>query len=260
MHSPLYQYDLALFDRIHSLYDEVFFADVDEQFITNAREHQGKVVMPFIGISRLPDFSINYDFYNDSQVRRGWTNLGAKDQDGVEFAGKKVMIHSLPVMLQYQVDVYATKRDVCDGLISELIMEFHERPYLRVQFMDLGDVIQEFQIAVEDGVTDNTDVSGFSETNRFYRKSITINIDHAYIYRVDKALEIEKITIDVNDLSLDKKEIEKVRPKGEDSGNGGKVVPDNRLSTDGISPGVRSKDDLNKANEEINSSDIEIKR
>lgn len=114
MHSPLYQYDLAMYDRIHSLYDEVFFADVDEQFITNAREHQGKIVMPFIGISRLPDFSINYEFYNDSQVRRGWTNQKAKDEDGVEFRGKRVMVHSLPVMLQYQIDVYATKRDVCD--------------------------------------------------------------------------------------------------------------------------------------------------
>lgn len=254
MHSPLYQYDLAMYDRVHSLYDEVFFADVDEQFITNAREHQGKVVMPFIGISRLPDFSINYEFYNDSQVRRGWTNQKARDEDGVEFRDKRVMVHSLPVMLQYQIDVYATKRDVCDGIISELLMEFSERPYLRVQFMDIGEHVQEFQLALEDGVSDNTDVSGFAETNRFYRKSITINIDHAYIYRVDKALEVDKIIIDIHDLPLDDSDLDKIKPK-----NGKNNSDGFDFNTDGISPGVRTRDELNLANDETSEGSIKLK-
>lgn len=230
MHSAFFMYDLAMYDRIHSLYDETYYASPDEQFIVNAREHQGQILMPFIGIYRLPDFSISRDVYNDSQVRRGWTNFKADNIEGVEFSGKPVKVHSLPVTLQYQIDVYATKRDVCDGMVAELLMEFFERPYLRVNFMDIGNKIQEFQVNVDDSVTDNTDISGFNETNRFYRLSFTLEVDHAYIYRVDEGRKVEKIIIHVDDL-------EPVVPGKDDNSKHGDY-------TDGISPGVRSYDEI----------------
>ena len=141
----------------------------------------------------------------------------------------------------------------CQGIISELLMEFSERPYLRVQFMDIGDHVQEFQLALEDGVSDNTDVSGFAETNRFYRKSITINIDHAYIYRVDKALEVDKIIIDIHDLPLDDSDLNKIKPKNGNNSNGFD------FNTDGISPGVRTRDELNLANDETSDGYHKIK-
>ena len=142
----------------------------------------------------------------------------------------------------------------CQGLISELLMEFSERPYLRVQFMDIGDHVQEFQLALEDGVSDNTDVSGFAETNRFYRKSITINIDHAYIYRVDKAFEVDRVVIDIHDLPLDEKDLDKIKPN-----NGSNNGSSHDFNTDGISPGVRTRDDLKLANEESSDSYHKIK-
>ena len=120
--------------------------------------------------------------------------------------------------------------------------------------MDIGDHVQEFQIALEDGVSDNTDVSGFAETNRFYRKSITINIDHAYIYRVDKAFEIDKVVIDIHDLPLDEKDLDKIKPN-----NGSNNSSRQDFNTDGISPGVRTRDDLKLANEELSDSYHKIK-
>lgn len=119
--------------------------------------------------------------------------------------------------------------------------------------MDIGDHVQEFQLALEDGVSDNTDVSGFAETNRFYRKSITINIDHAYIYRVDKAFEIDKVVIDIHDLPLDEKDLDKIKPN-----NGSNNSSRQDFNTDGISPGVRTRDDLKLANEESPNNHLKI--
>ena len=129
MKSPLYQYDRAVFDLIHSLYDEVYFCSPEEVMSRNAKKHSGKVLLPFIAVWRLPDFSLNLDMANDSFLRRGYR---VTSSDGrIEHPNQRVTMHGLPVTLSYNIDVYATKRDVCDGITSELLMYLCPRQKVR---------------------------------------------------------------------------------------------------------------------------------
>lgn len=270
MKSPLYQYDKAMYDRIHSLYDEVYYGSQDEIFKVNAKAHRGKVVLPFIGIWRVPDFSINPDYHNDSFLRRGWGLQSATNSPGIEYAGKRVNMHGLPVTLQYQIDIYATKRDVCDGLTAELVMEFKEKPWINVQLMDIGEHIQQFNLDLDDSISDNTDISGFDETNRFYRLTLTLEITSAVIYRAGKSFgQIDKFEFNYNYGKRDPEDT------GDDSNHNGnknhrgiEVIGGNKeLDTDhtkwiksnthhvkhvqdGISPGIRDEEDLKR--EDVN--------
>ena len=196
MGNSLMNYDKAMYKKVHNLMDEVVFSSPEESFKVNAKNHKGKVRMPFISIWRLPDFSVNKGMYNDSYVRRGPVDKGLR---GSEFPNSYINLHGLPVSLQYQLDVYATKRDVCDGLATELLLEMYENPYLDVIQTDIGEeFVQQFNLEVEDNVSDNTSITEFDETNRFYRLSLTVDIPEAVIYRIDK-----RNTIDYIDFKLD---------------------------------------------------------
>ena len=44
MHNSMFQYDLAMYNRIHAMYPEVIFSSPEECFKVNAKQHGGKVL------------------------------------------------------------------------------------------------------------------------------------------------------------------------------------------------------------------------
>ena len=201
MKSPFFQYDKALYDLVHSLYRYCYYGSPDEILEINALKNNGKVVLPFIGVYRLPDFSINSEMTNDSFLRRGY-RMATSDDSQIEFKNQKVAMHGLPVTLEYQLDVYAMKRDVCDGLTAELLMFLRENPWINVQIMDMGEVIVQFNLETDESVSDNTDITGFDEGNRLYRLSITARYPEAVIYRIDKLPKVSKFNVELENLML----------------------------------------------------------
>lgn len=198
----LMYYDIAMTKRIKNLYPETYFAAPEEIFSINAKNHGGtKIVMPMIGVYRLPDFSINSSFHNEPQARFGVPVLTGNHKNP-EFPNKPVASHLVPVSLQYQIDVYSVKREICDGLTAELILEFIEEPWLDVNLKSLGDdYVQKFSIKIDDSVSDNTSLTEFDETGRFYRLTITLNIEQAYLMRVDKDLIIDTVEVDYDAMN-----------------------------------------------------------
>lgn len=193
--SSLLAYDKSVYDKIHALYDEVIFGSPDEIFKINAKNHKGKVLMPFIGLWRVPDFSVNRELFNDSYVRYGPVRSTIGTPKNLEYPNQKVSMQGIPVSLQYQVDIYSIKRDYCDGLAAELMLEFFQNPWVNVIQKDMGDFVQQFNIDMEDSVVDNTSISEFDETNRFYRLTITLNMPSAVIYKISDIPRIEKAEV-----------------------------------------------------------------
>lgn len=204
--NPLMQYDKGIYHMIHDLYDETVFSAPETCFQVQAKRHKGKIVLPMISVWRLGDFNINFEMYNVPFTRQGI--LGAT-RGNAEFPNQRVAAHGLPVTLQYQIDVYATRRDVCDGIISELLIEFKERPYFYAYIQDMGDksVKVEYDFLIDESVVDNTSITDFEEAGRIYRLTLTGNVPSAVIYRIDTFNKIDKIekTIEVvnRDVDLD---------------------------------------------------------
>ena len=197
--NPLMQYDKAIYKMIHDLYDEVVFDAPEHVFQTQAKRHKGKVVLPMIGVWRLGDFNINFEMYNDLFTRQGIIGL---TRGSAEFPNQRVAAHGLPVTLQYQIDVYATRRDVCDGIVSELLIEFKERPHFKAYIQDMGDesVKVEYDFLIDESVVDNTSITDFEEAGRIYRLTLTGNVPSAVIYRIDTFNKIDKVEVDIEDV------------------------------------------------------------
>lgn len=200
----LMYYDIAMLKKVKALYPETFFAAPEEIFGMNAKNHGGtKVVMPMIGVYRMPDISINTAYYNDMQVRNGVVGLRNTHRN-IEFPGNDVASHILPVSLQYQIDVYSIKREICDGLAAELALEFYENPWVNVNLKCVSEeCVQQFSVRIDESLSDNTSISEFDDTGRFYRLTLTVNIDQAYLFRVDKTWVIETVEVDYDSLEIE---------------------------------------------------------
>lgn len=197
----LLNYDKAVFGKISGVYDEVIFASPDESFKQNALKHDGRVLLPFISVWRLPEFSINRMSYNDSRVRHGSNiRMGTLPNSPLRSA------RGVPVMLTYQLDIYSNKRTTCDGIASELLLNLLETPYVDVSIEGLDKPFtQQFEIVVSDSVNDNTSVSDFEDTGRIYRLTIEIVLNEAVIYRIDKYDKnlVEKVLVDIVDIDTE---------------------------------------------------------
>jgi len=191
-YNPLMPYDKALFHRFKDLYDETYFIDTYESAMSiNAKAHKGKVILPMISIYRMGDYTVATDVINDWAVRAGYRNTV---QGKAEFENYRIAMHTLPVTLTYQIDVWATRRDVVDGITAELLMEFRERPHFKTRIQDMGlkEIPIEFDFQLEDSVVDNTSITEFDDTGRYYRFTLTGNVPSAAIFRIDIFDRIDK--------------------------------------------------------------------
>jgi hypothetical protein len=198
-------YDKAIFKKLVGVYDEVIFGSPDEAFRINASKNDGRVLMPFISVWRLNDFSINRVVYNDKRVRDG-----ARIRMGNDLNSPIRFSRGIPVMLTYQIDVYSNKRITCDGIASELVLALSENPYVDVivEGVDGRSFTQQFGIVISDSIVDNTSISDFEDTNRIYRLTVEVVINEAIIYRIDKynSKLVEKVLVDIGmeDLGSEK--------------------------------------------------------
>ncbi len=188
-------YDKAVFSKIQGVYPEVIFGSPDEAFKINAGQHDGRVLMPFISVWRLPEFSINRTSYNDTRVR-----MGSPVRMGIQADSPVRNARGVPVMLTYQIDVYSNKRAICDGIAAELLLNLLETPYVDVRIEGIPDgMTQQFEMTISDNVSDNSSISEFEDTGRIYRLTIEGILNDAIIYRIDKfdSKLVEKVLVDI---------------------------------------------------------------
>lgn len=196
LQNAMMPYDISIFKMLKGLMDEVFFIDTYENaFQVNARAHKGKIILPMITVYRLGDFNVATEMINDLAIRQGYSRM---THGRAEFSNQMVKVHSVPVTLQYQIDVWATRRDVCDGIAAELMIEFKEHPHFTVDIPDLGDEKHpiEFDFQVDDSVTDNTSITDFDDSGRIYRLTFTGIVPSALLTRVDTFHRIDYVEIE----------------------------------------------------------------
>jgi hypothetical protein len=190
----LIYYDKALYNKICGVYEEVIFSSPEEAFKTNAGQHDGRVLMPFISCWRLPEFSINRTTYNDVRVRKG---SGIRLGEAANSPSRN--IKGVPVTLTYQIDIYSNKRVTCDGIAAELLLLMLESPYIDVVIPEIN-LTQQFELVISDNVNDNTSISEFEDTGRIYRLTIEAILNDAIIYRINKydSKLVEKVLVDIS--------------------------------------------------------------
>ena len=87
------------------------------------------------------------------------------------------MFKEISMNISYQIDIWSDRRQEVDEILLELLLYFHEEPYL---FLKEDNMEKPYAISFRvTDVTTDIDLESFTDTGNLYRQVITIEIDNA---------------------------------------------------------------------------------
>ena len=99
---------------------------------------------------------------------------------------KSLILNFIPILINYQVDIYTRKLEEADIYARELIFNIINHPTLQIKIPYLGvDRLHNATIRIADNVEDNSDVPEMHlKYGQFTRFTLSINLDDAYLWSV----------------------------------------------------------------------------
>lgn len=177
-------YDVAVTNKVKGVFKNSLFGSPDEIFkvVASRPENGGRVLMPFIGIWRNPDMTINRNLFSDPGLMHGRRfNIGENIEEPIKY------MKSIPMQVNYMFDVYAIDRYMCDILLTKLLFNLMRYPIINIVVPESGESL-DFTLLVQDNVTDNSSIGDFQDSGRYYRMTCEATIDNVLVYDVDKDL------------------------------------------------------------------------
>jgi hypothetical protein len=166
-------FDNAFTDYYVGVYANTLYSPPDWAFKESAKRNNGQVQLPLISLWRL-GYAIDWDMYNAPLHRRGipvW-------QDRTP--GNITSARGLPMLVSYQLDVWAQTRQILDILVREVLFYTADKPEISVTFQQVEET-QSFAFRIEEGPIDNSDITSFESVGYVYRNTFTIIFPNAML-------------------------------------------------------------------------------
>ena len=177
-------YDDALGKKLKKLFPNVVGASTDEAF--SASEDKGKVKLPLISFYRISN-PIDTQTYNMPEAFRGRVLKRS------EFDGDVGM--TLPVLITYQIDIWATSRRICDEIFTELVFYLIRNPNIQISVPKQSSP-QDFAMVLQD-TENSTELSEFDTIGRIYRSTLTYEVSGKLFYNKSKPVPLVR-EFDIN--------------------------------------------------------------
>lgn len=172
-------YDKSLFEKLDRVFkDKVVHAPVDEaikEYYKKLNTVKKEIELPFISFWRVTTNLDIWSRYSESHLRRGRVLRHDKE------SGDQTRLQTLPVILNYNIDIWARERFVLDQMISELVFYLTEEPNLYIPVTDV-DCPYIFTMRIT-GNEDNTDITEFDERQKLYRMTLLVEVPEARLFR-----------------------------------------------------------------------------
>lgn len=164
------QYDTAVNDYFKKIFTNTVFASPGEAFRRNA-EANDIVRLPMVSVFR--ESLMLGELFNFAFFKKGeFINVTEESMD---------RLRGLPIILKYQVDIWAASAEVGLGLFSELIFEIQDSPKINVTIPKTIET-HDCNFRVMD-IIDNTDLSLEISKGRLYRYTIMIELQ-GFIFKL----------------------------------------------------------------------------
>jgi len=186
----LKEYDEGIRDKLVAVFPNVISASPDVAFKESSVD--GKVKLPLISVYRV-GMEFNWGYYNSAQTFIG-EKVVYQTADKTLVLGK-----SLPLLLRYQVDIWAQKREFADGILRELLFFFVEEPYITIEATKQES--PQFTLNIE-SLEDNTDITSYPDLGKIYRYTLTYNVPSGKIFLYKDTKYVETIPIEFFALGL----------------------------------------------------------
>jgi len=135
--------------------------------------------LPIVALRRKPGFTI----LNPNKTVLTYGGKKMISDDEAKALGKTVQLNGIPIMIEYQLDIYTKYLKDADIYVREFIFNIINHPTGEVIIPYNGfDLTHKFNIRLSDAVEDNSDIPERLFEGEFTRLSLSINIDDAYLW------------------------------------------------------------------------------
>lgn len=134
------------------------------------------IALPIIALSRPNGFTVKN------------TNKQPLTYDGYRLDSNEessLVLNAIPILLEYQLDIYTRYRKDADAYARELIFNIINHPSFEVviPYYDLN-IVHVATLRMESDVQDNSSVPERIIPGQFTRLTIRLNVDDAYLWHV----------------------------------------------------------------------------
>ena len=178
-------YDKAIIENFQKLFNtgNVHILPVEDALRFTSQLNRDDVEFPLISTTRL-GVTILSSEVNQAQKTTG--HLVRRDG-----YNNNVFAQSIPIRIEYQLDIFTVERWACDEITRELIFYFYQHPTLVAHF-DYGlNIEHNFNLFLNDDVVDNSDTIEHVNTGVKFRNTLTFYTDDARLVRSKKFIQGE---------------------------------------------------------------------
>lgn len=191
----LYLYDNAIIEDIRRIFNDsrVHITIPDYEFSTLARIDKDRVTLPAISL-----------------VRTGWSLTDARPHtmkfDGATLRYEKDIkkfrsIQVIPIRINYLIDIWSKTRRENDDIMRELIFYYSTHPTLEITVPYDLNINHVFNIFFNNDIEDNSDIVSHKERGEYYRQTISMYTDDAYLWKSSARYPtvVSKLTVETMD-------------------------------------------------------------
>lgn len=169
-------YDEAVVLYVKNVIPRVVYASTDRASYTivkNNPKYKDNIPYPFASVYRDPSMPIDWGRYNKSAIKGHFLRLTTSTKTSVRTAR---YVHSIPVTLTYQVDIWGVRSIDILPLSQKLLLELTvNHPVLYVPINPEGEMGRFHLLDVN--LVDNSDIESEESKNRLYRHTYTFTVN-----------------------------------------------------------------------------------
>ena len=190
-------YDDAIINEFRRVFNDntIHILPVENAIRFSAQLTKDNVKFPMISTTRL-GYSIRTENVNFAAKMIG----SFVTRDG---KNNNIFAQTVPIRIEYQMDVFTVDRESCDEIVRELIFFFMQHPTLTAHFEYGLDIDHTFNLYLNSEIVDNSDTVEHVNTGVMFRNTLTFYTDDALLFRSKKQRQGEIIA---NVVTLPKKD------------------------------------------------------
>lgn len=180
-------YDRAIIQNFRDIFDDsrISILPVEDAFRFVSQLNRDDLKFPLISTTRLGVTILTSEINQESKTVGHFVG---RDGDN-----NNLFAQTIPIRIEYQIDIFTVERDTCDEITRELIFYFLQHPTLVAHF-DYGlNIDHNFNLFLNEDVVDNSDTLEHINSGVKFRNTLTFYTDDARLVRSRKSKQGEVV-------------------------------------------------------------------
>ncbi len=168
-------YDSALLEKFKRVFPNTFIASSEMLFNIMGENSNMPIKLPAINIFNM-GYEVAQQVYNYPEMKTG-RPISFLDSNRASIT----KLQSLPIRMDYQIDVTDNNRTRINGIVKELLFWLYREPILTIKDPYTENNF-DFNLLIEGGIQDTSDLMSFADRGRIYRNTFNLNIANARLF------------------------------------------------------------------------------